>query len=334
MSPAVCLPSSRGCVQCLKATASCLWTLVSLPSSLKILMLDTSSDFATTCGLLGAVTEIDFAMEQAGSVSEATLKLSASKYDAVLASLNLVDSTGEFAVASLRKHDPQMPIVVLGEDYDRALVKQVIEAGADNFLFKPISDGNRIAIGILYAQQQRAAIKRTRHNEAEEFLAHLQVGIEKKNSSVTLTLHEALTDFVIGLESFRDFDYRASVLLLQNGRLYLGAAPNLPDAYNSAIEGLIIGPGVGSCGTAAFSRQTVYVVDIETDPLWTDYKALALPYHLKACWSVPIINDAEVLLGTLALYYNQPRFPAEAEREFIHLAAKTAARLLNIFSED
>lgn len=305
-----------------------------MPSLLKILMLDNQSGFATTCGLLDTVTDFNFAVEQANSLSDATQKLSERKYDAVLTNMNVVDSTGEHAVASLRKHNPQMPIVVLGEDYDRVLMKQAIDAGADNFLFKAISDGNRIVIGILYAQQRRAAIKRTRHNEFEEFLAHLQVAIEKKHDKVTLTRHQALTQFVLGLESFRDFDYRASVLLLQAGRLFLGAAPNLPDQYSRAIDGVAIGPGVGSCGTAAFSRQTVYVVDIETDPLWHPYKALAEPYGLKACWSVPIINDLDVLLGTFAMYYDQPRFPSEAEREFIHLAATTAARLLNIFADE
>ena len=305
-----------------------------MPSLLKILLLDNSSGFATTCGLLGTVTDFDFAIEQADSIGEATLKLSERKYDAVLTNMHLVDSSCEFAVASLRKQDPEMPIVVLGEDYDRELAKQAIDAGADNFLFKPISDGNRIALGILYAQQQRASIKRTRHNAFEEFLARLQVDIEKKNDAATLTRHEALTEFVLGLESFPDFDYRASVLLLQDGCLFLGAAPNLPDEYNRAVEGVAIGPGVGSCGTAAFSRQTVYVVDIETDPLWAPYTSLAKPYGLKACWSVPIINDNDVLLGTFAMYYDEPRFPSKAEREFIHLAAKTAARLINIFSDE
>lgn len=302
-------------------------------SLLKILLLDNSSGFATTCGLLGTVPDIDFAVERAVSLSDASKKLSQSKFDAVLANMHLVHSTGEHAFASLRKQAPQMPIVALGEDYDRELAKQAIEAGADNFLFKPISDGNRIALGILYAQQQREATKRTRHNEFEEFLARLQVDIEKKNDAVALTKHEALTQFALGLESFRDFDYRASVLLLQNGCLFLGAAPNLPDEYNRVVEGVAIGPGVGSCGTAAFSRQTVYVVDIETDPLWAPYKGLALPHGLKACWSVPIIDDSDVLMGTFAMYYDQPRFPSEAEREFIHLAAKTAARMLHIFSD-
>lgn len=305
-----------------------------MASLLKILLLDNSPGFATTCGLLGTVTDFDFAIEQAASVSEATHKLSKTKYDAVLTNMSLVDSSGEHSVASLRRHDPQMPIVALGEDYDRALAKQAIDAGADNFLFKPISDGNRIAIGILYAQQQRASIKRTRHNEFEEFLARLQVSIEKKNDAAVLTRQEVLTEFVLGLESFRDFDYRASVLLLRDGCLFVGAAPNLPDEFNRAVEGVKIGPGVGSCGTAAFSRQSVYVIDIETDPLWAPYKDLAVPHRLKACWSVPIIDDSDDLLGTFAMYYDQVRFPSEAEREFIHLAAKTAARLLTIFSEE
>jgi len=67
-----------------------------------------------------------------------------------------------------------------------------------------------------------------------------------------------------------------------------GAAPSLPKEYIKAIDGLQIGPSIGSCGTAAYLKKPVIVSDIETDPLWADYKELALKHRLRACWSTPI----------------------------------------------
>ncbi|MDQ6657616.1 MAG: GAF domain-containing protein, partial [Actinomycetota bacterium] len=100
-----------------------------------------------------------------------------------------------------------------------------------------------------------------------------------------------------------------SILLLEGGVLHHGAWPNLPLAYRDAIDGLRIGPNVGSCGTAAYTRETVVVEDIVTDPRWTDYRELALAAGLRACWSVPIIGRTDEVLGTFALYYRTARSP-------------------------
>ncbi len=56
----------------------------------------------------------------------------------------------------------------------------------------------------------------------------------------------------------------ASILLMDpNGKqLRHGAAPNLPKAYNDAIDGLVIGNSVGSCGTAAYRAEQVIVSDM------------------------------------------------------------------------
>mgnify|MGYP006146052843 CR=1 FL=1 len=40
-----------------------------------------------------------------------------------------------------------------------------------------------------------------------------------------------------------------------------GAAPSLPEEFNRAIDGLEIGEGRGSCGTAAYRRERVVVED-------------------------------------------------------------------------
>jgi hypothetical protein len=102
------------------------------------------------------------------------------------------------------------------------------------------------------------------------------------------------------------------------------AAPSLPAAYNHAIDGLTIGPAVGSWGTAAFTGAEVSVSDIATDPLWADYKDLALVYGLGACFSSPITNAEHKTLGTFALYYDEPTEPpsehVEVVRLFTHLA--------------
>jgi two-component sensor histidine kinase len=104
-----------------------------------------------------------------------------------------------------------------------------------------------------------------------------------------------------------------------------GAAPSLPDDYNRAIDGEEIGPAVGSCGTAAFRNEPVYVSDITTDPLWTDFKNLALSHSLKACWSMPIRSRNNRVLGTFALYHREPRAPSGQEKEIVELMTKIAA---------
>jgi PAS domain S-box-containing protein len=79
----------------------------------------------------------------------------------------------------------------------------------------------------------------------------------------------------------------ASILLLEGDCLRHGGAPSLPKAYTGAINGIVIGPAAGSCGTAAYRGEPVVVEDIATDPLWADYRDLALPHSLRACWSTP-----------------------------------------------
>ena len=117
-----------------------------------------------------------------------------------------------------------------------------------------------------------------------------------------------------------------SVLLITpEGRVHTVAAPNLPEAYSRAIEGAPIGPCAGSCGTAAYRKQTVIVADIETDPLWADYKQYALPHGLRACWSVPLIARNGRVLGTFATYHKRPYAPGDYDLGVIDRLAASAA---------
>jgi PAS domain S-box-containing protein len=121
---------------------------------------------------------------------------------------------------------------------------------------------------------------------------------------------------------------RGSVLLLDGETLYHGAAPHLPKAYCEAIDGASIGPTAGSCGTAAFRRERVIVRDIATDPLWADYRTLGAMHGLAACWSTPILDRDGAVLGTFAMYYDEPREPTAAELELADTAAQLAGNAI------
>ncbi|MDE3083711.1 MAG: PAS domain S-box protein [Verrucomicrobiota bacterium] len=129
-------------------------------------------------------------------------------------------------------------------------------------------------------------------------------------------------------------DAIGSILLLdsEGRRLSPGAAPHLPDEYCRLIHGSEIGPQVGSCGTAAFTRRTVVVEDIATDPLWADCKQHALSHGLRACWSMPIIGENNRVLGTFAFYYRAPRRPTADELALVR-SASNIARLAIYFGQ-
>lgn len=115
---------------------------------------------------------------------------------------------------------------------------------------------------------------------------------------------------------------RCSILLMDksNTRLIHGSAPNLPAEYIQGIDGICIGPSVGSCGTAAYMKKQVVVSDILTDPFWMDFRDLAHRYGLKACWSTPIFNHLGKVLGTFAMYYPNPCLPDSNDLELIESA--------------
>ena len=118
-----------------------------------------------------------------------------------------------------------------------------------------------------------------------------------------------------------------SILLLDEKGVHLrhGAAPSLPPDYVKAIDGGAIGPYAGSCGTAAYCKEPVIVEDIASDPHWEQYRALALPHGLRACWSTPIFDARRHVLGTFAMYYRQPALPQPEHLRLIEMATHMAA---------
>jgi PAS domain S-box-containing protein len=138
---------------------------------------------------------------------------------------------------------------------------------------------------------------------------------------------EEILETLVRLIEEQAGDMRCAVLLADPARqrLRFVAAPNIPEDYRLGIEPyLTIAPDMGSCGTAAFLRQPVYTKDTATDPLWKDCGQIAVRNGLRAIWSTPILSDANAVLGTFAMYYGEPRLPAEEHIQLIDMATQMA----------
>ena len=149
-------------------------------------------------------------------------------------------------------------------------------------------------------------------------------------------LQEILTDIVTWIEYKSENDILTSVLLYnaKTNQLFIGAAPSFPDNYNTAVNGFTPGPTAASCGTAAYFKKQVIVDDIATDPLWKDYKSYALSEDLRSCWSTPIFNANGELLGTFAVYYNEPRKPTQHDLSLIDELVDLTATAIETREED
>ena len=139
-------------------------------------------------------------------------------------------------------------------------------------------------------------------------------------------LRETLDALLAMIESQAD-GMICSVLLLDDDGVHLrhGSAPSLPESFVKAVDNVAIGQNIGSCGTAVYLRKPVFVADIGTDPLWADYKGIALPLGLHACWSTPIFDARDNVLGAFAIYYKKPGLPSQQHLDLIKAATDTAA---------
>lgn len=168
------------------------------------------------------------------------------------------------------------------------------------------------------------------------FAAGLRESLEIRESQVPAeftrgdSLEHVLDRHLTAVDQHFYGELISSILLLSpdGKRLSHGAGPNLPQPYRDAIDGTEIGPRAGSCGTAAFFGRPVYVTDIATDPLWAEYRHLALPHDLRSCWSTPIRDSQGSVIGTFAIYHRTRSGPTRNEIEAIDMITGHVAQAI------
>lgn len=152
------------------------------------------------------------------------------------------------------------------------------------------------------------------HRKKQDELLALEKKVLEMNAQPALSLKTIMDYFLEGLEHFFP-GMLCSVLALDDDRVSVHhlSAPSLPSEYAAALKGAKIGPKAGSCGTAMYRKEPVITVDILEDPLWEDYRQLAMLAGLRACWSFPILNAQQEVLATIATYYRTSRKPTTLE---------------------
>ena len=130
------------------------------------------------------------------------------------------------------------------------------------------------------------------------------------------SLEQVYEALVQTLEADLDGQAVGGILVLDpdGKRLRHGAAPSLPNSYKRAIDGIEIGPDIGTCCAAASRNVVVVTVDIDNDPGWAKFKALPLALGLRAAWSMPIRSSEGGVLGTFGIYFRECRRPTRRWR--------------------
>ena len=233
-------------------------------------------------------------------------------FDIILADYTLPSFDGLSALRLAQERLPDVPFIFVSGTLGEDVAIEALKTGATDYILK--TRLTRLAPAVTRALGE--AREKAERKRAEALLAGEKRLLEMvaRGDSLPRTLDE-----LCRLVETQCPGVLASVLLMDvNGKqLRHGAAPSLPKAYTDAINGAFIGPRVGSCGTAAYTRQQVIVSDIATDPLWADFRDLALAHSLRACWSTPIFSPEDEVLGTFAFYYREPRSPGPREQDII-----------------
>jgi PAS domain S-box-containing protein len=157
---------------------------------------------------------------------------------------------------------------------------------------------------------------------AEELLAGQARVLEMVARQAPLS---EVLEALAGLVEDQSNDLLCSILLVDRGgsALVHAAAPSLPASFISADE-IPIGPSAASCGAAAYRKEPVVVTDIESDPLWTGYRDLALSSGLRSCWSTPILSTSGDVLGTFAVYRREAGSPGIHDLQLVDAATRIA----------
>lgn len=267
---------------------------------------------------------------------------------------NRADFSGEFALAGTpceRVYRGESLSISSGvhRDYPSA-----VNEGCESFHGFPFFDGEGLCIGHLaLLLRDTTELAPELHNELEAISLRLGAEVQRlelfdnlersrqrldlqnqvlRMAARQLPLRQVLDTLISGIEQQHQGIACSIMCPNPDGQtLCLMAGPSLPQHFLPALQAVRIGPGVGSCGTAAFSRQRVVAADISTHPFWARSQKLIAGTGLRSCWSQPIQGSDGQLLGVYAIYHYQPAEPTPADIELIESCADLACLVLEYY---
>lgn len=213
----------------------------------------------------------------------------------------------------MRPH-PECPFVRMLETKRRASMQMLIANRWFEVSVDPVFSNDGAIINAVHIIKDITELKKAELRERVRFEILERIGSGD-------SLPQLLSFIALSIEKELPGSLCSILLVDEDGlRLLNGAAPSLPDFFNSAVNRTKIGEGIGSCGTAAFRRERVVVEDITAHPFWKDFIP-AREAGLGSCWSEPIFSSGGQLLGTFAIYHRKPQAPGEEEIHLIEQAS-------------
>ena len=178
-------------------------------------------------------------------------------------------------------------------------------------------------------QEMFAYFRNTTPRKKQDALLALEKKVLVLNAGRRMSLQALLNFFLKGVQHiFPGMHGMVQTLDQENLSVRLLSAPGLPAIYAHAIEGFPIGPAACSWGAAIYRKETVIVSDIATDPIWADHRELALRFGLRACWSVPVVNEYDQVLGAFSVYHMTAKAPTGIEIDIFERVANLVTLLI------
>ena len=143
-----------------------------------------------------------------------------------------------------------------------------------------------------------------------------------------IPFQEVLNKLIENIEQIMPSSFCSMLQLQEDNTISNLAGGSMPSAYVEAIDGVSIGPSAGSCGTAMYTGKNVIVSDIDTAPLWADYRTVIQLFGFKACWSVPIKKSNGKIIGSIAAYFKNIKHPQPYHINLLERAASLVGILI------
>lgn len=170
----------------------------------------------------------------------------------------------------------------------------------------------------------------------QETILAFEKEIYELNASPKVSFEMVINKLVSNIELLIPDSYCAIVSLAEDQGIQHLAGGTLERNYIDAINGLKIGPKSGSCGTAMHTGKSIFVSDIDNDPLWQPYLSIVQPYGYKACWAVPVKKRTGKVIAAFAIYYKTNKTPKKEEISLIERVTNLIGVLIenrNAFEE-
>ncbi|TDU73036.1 GAF domain-containing protein [Prosthecobacter fusiformis] len=292
---------------------------------LRLLLVEDSDDDALL--ILQWLHRHGFACETKQVMSAADLKaaLGEDRWDIILCDYVMPGFDGLAALQIVKDHGADIPVIIVSGTVGEDVAVASLKHGAQDYILKQ----NLTRLGPAVESELGSASER-RYTRLLESVAssHSEVLEMILNGSAL----KPILDYIVSrVEELSQNGALCSILLTNDSGTFLmpGSSPSMPEAYNKVITPLKIGAEIGTCGRAAALKETVITEDITVHPNWGSVKEIVQECGLKSCWSVPVFSSGREVVGTMAIYYRNPRVPTAEELRWV----ESAARLVGVAIE-